>query len=243
MNSFQQHPSIDYTFRPISYWASPTEILAAALRNVKGRNRRSMIRDYLKADKLEQLDEKLLVDSLEPQSRTNLGLIHPSFMGGEYLPAYKPGEVEIARIELQSTTCDVISVRARSSGSRILYRVCDEYGTDFAPPQSTSRRPFSLAEFIHFLDAITRAESGEPSWSRFGFVLSFNQGNLECGSDLENLKDFTRVESDAYPDLRCHYAMVFDQWYPTQPIIRTTNDDRLLVGTWLTDSTSRLLQK
>ena len=213
MNFCEQYPSIDYSFRPVSYWASPVDILAAALRNVKGRNRRAMIRDYFMAGNLEQLDENLLVDSLETESRTNLGLIHPSFMGSEYLPSYKPGEVEIARIELESTTCDVVSVRARSSGSRILYRVCDEYGTDFEPSQNSSRRPFSLAHFIHFLDAINRAGSNEPSWTQFGFVLSFNQGNLECGSDLQDLKDFTRVESDVYSDLGCHYAMLFDRWY------------------------------
>jgi hypothetical protein len=185
-----------------------------------------MIRDYFMAGNLEQLDENLLVDSLETESRTNLGLIHPSFMGSEYLPSYKPGEVEIARIELESTTCDVVSVRARSSGSRILYRVCDEYGTDFEPSQNSSRRPFSLAQFIHFLDAINRAGSNEPSWTQFGFVLSFNQGNLECGSDLQDLKDFTRVESDVYSDLGCHYAMLFDRWYAARglPSSRATND-------------------
>lgn len=37
---------------------------------------------------------------------------HPSFVGGEYLPDYKANEVQIARIELQSTTTDVISIRA-----------------------------------------------------------------------------------------------------------------------------------
>jgi hypothetical protein len=216
MNYCEQYPSIDYTFRPVSYWPSPTDILAAALRNVQGRNRRAMIRDYFAAGKLEQLDETLLADSLEAKRRTILGLIHPSFMGGEYLPAYKNGEVEIARIELQSTTCDVVSVRARFSGSRILYRVCDEYGTKFEPPQSTSRRPFSLAEFIDFLNAVSQAESSEPSWMEFGFPLSFNQGNLECGADLETLKDFTRIESDVYPELECHYAMLFDRWYATQ---------------------------
>jgi hypothetical protein len=44
---------------------------------------------------------------------------------------------------------------------------------------------------------------------QFGFVLSFNQGNLECGSDLENLKDFTRIESDVYQELECLHSMIF----------------------------------
>ena len=52
--------------------------------------------------------------------------------------------MEIARIELASTTSDVISVRARPAGARILYRVRDEYETEFKLPQKSSRRPFSL---------------------------------------------------------------------------------------------------
>ena len=50
------------------------------------------------------------------------------FMGGEYLPPVKKGEVEIARISLESVSGDQISVRARRSGGRISYSIVDEYG-------------------------------------------------------------------------------------------------------------------
>jgi len=53
----------------------------------------------------------------------------------------------------------------------------------------------------------------EPSWNRFGFVLLYNQCNLECGTDLETLRDFTRVQSDYYPDLASHYCRVIEEWY------------------------------
>jgi len=59
---------------------------------------------------------------LEPKesmrAREGLGAIHPSFMGGEYLPGYRRNEVEIVRIELDSTTSDVISLRARPIGRK-----------------------------------------------------------------------------------------------------------------------------
>src|SRR5580704_12193435 len=119
-------------------------------------------------------------------------------MGGEYLPNYRRQEVEIARIALASTTSDVISVRARPTGSRIKYRLLDEYNTEFCLPQKTSCRPFSLRELIRFLDSVEQ-EDVDPSWNRFGFVLSSNQCNLECGTDLETLRDFTSVSSDFYP--------------------------------------------
>jgi hypothetical protein len=56
-------------------------------------------------------------------------------------------------------------------------------------------------------------EVSEPSWNQFGFVLSSNQCNLDCGGDLEDLRDFTRVESDYYPDLASHYAEAIEEWY------------------------------
>jgi hypothetical protein len=133
-------------------------------------------------------------------------------MGGEYLPDYGHDEVEIARIELESTTGDVISVRARPRGKRIQYSVCDEYQVEYRLPQKTSIRPFSLREIIRFLDSVEHPEA-DPEWGRFGFVLSFNQTNLDCGADLETLEDFTRVGSDFYPELGRHYARVIDEWY------------------------------
>jgi hypothetical protein len=113
-----------------------------------------MIRHYYAAGKLDQFSDELLRDSLSDEARTSLGKIHPTFMGGEYLPNYGRQEVEVARIALASTTSDVISLRARASGSRIKYRVVDEYQTKFQLLQETSSRPFSLRELIRFLDSV-----------------------------------------------------------------------------------------
>ena len=44
-----------------------------------------------------------------------------------YLPNLRVGEVEIARISIESTTGDVTAVYARKLGERIHYRVVDEY--------------------------------------------------------------------------------------------------------------------
>jgi hypothetical protein len=194
------YADIDYEFRPESFWTAASDLLGAILRNVKGKNRREMIRDYYEAGKLDQFSDELLSDSLNDEARISLSKIHPTFMGGEYLPNYSRQEVEIACIALASTTSDVISLRARPTGSRIKYRVVDEYNTEFCLPQKTSSRPFSLRELIRFLDSVDHPEV-DPSWKCFGFVLSYNQCNLDCGTDLETLQDFTSVSSDFYPDL------------------------------------------
>jgi hypothetical protein len=206
------YSAINYDFRPESYWDPARNPLEAALRNVKGRNRREMIRDYDSNGLLPALSDNLLRDTLEEDTRRSLDLIHPSFMGGEYLPDYRRDEVEIARIELQSTTSDVISIRARPRGKRIEYSVCDEYQVEYRLPQKTSREPFSLRDLIRFLDSVEHPEH-DPEWKRFGFVLSFNQTSLDCSGDLEVLKDFTSVDSDFYSELGRHYARGISDWY------------------------------
>ena len=213
MSILKFYSAINYDFRPESYWTPARSSLEAALRNVKGRNRRAMIRDYHFRGLLPALSDDLLQDTLDEDTRKSLDLIHPSFMGGEYLPNYARCEVEIARIELESTTSDVISLRARPAGSRVRYRLVDEYQTEFRLPQQMSARPFFLRELIWLLDSVERVEVIDPSWNRFGFVLSYNQCNLECGSDLESLRNFTRVSSDYYPELASHYSEAIEEWY------------------------------
>ena len=103
----------DCEFRaPSSYREPPASVLAAVLRNLKGSERRAMIRIYFKQGRLDELLPELTCDELNQESRERLGRIHPSFMGGEYLPGYRANEVEIVRMEFRSTTADVVSIRA-----------------------------------------------------------------------------------------------------------------------------------
>jgi hypothetical protein len=119
---------------PRLLWTTSANPLEAMLRKLKGRRRREMVRDLYAAGKLEGLSDKLLTDSLDDEARERLSQIHSTFMGGRYLPDYGRNEIKIARIELESTTCDVISVLARQSGSRIEYSLVDEYESEFTLP-------------------------------------------------------------------------------------------------------------
>lgn len=195
---------IDYEFRPRSYW-EVADPLAAVLLNVKGTNRRRMIIDYWKAGKFEELEKELRTATLSEGLIQQLGRIHPSFMGGEYLRDYRRRETEIARIELQSTTGDVISIRARPVGKRICYSIVDEYDTEFEQARQTSQTPFTLGEFIQFVD-----ESGYPD-SPPGLALTNNEANAG-DSPREELRHFTTVSSDVYPQLFEHFEHVFADW-------------------------------
>jgi hypothetical protein len=85
------YDGVDYDFRPESFWVL-ADPLAAIIRNVKGRRRREMIRDDYAAGKLDDLCNELLSHSLDEEARRSLGQIHPTFMGGEYLPNYRRHE-------------------------------------------------------------------------------------------------------------------------------------------------------
>ena len=73
------------------------------------------------------LSEFLLKDNLSQDERNNWGRIHPSMMGGEYLPDLEEHEIEIARISIASVTYDQVSIRAKRDGDMICYSVIDEY--------------------------------------------------------------------------------------------------------------------
>lgn len=73
-----------------------------------------------------------------------------------------------------------------------------------------------MGELIGLLNATAEPGLSDPEWSRFGFVLSFNLYNLDGGSYLEDLENFTRVTSDVYPQLGKRYSRVIAEWYAAQ---------------------------
>ena len=205
--SSNRFENIDYDFRPQSYWEA-VDPLQAILVNVKGTRRRQMIRDYWEAGAIAELEKGLLRDNLREEDRIGLGKIHPSFMGGEYLPDYAEGEVEIARIELESTTADVISIRVKKEGERIAYLIVDEYETEFNILPTHSDKPLTLSELVSLIDGATEEGS---------LGLYYTQMNYEGGERsiewLDQMRHFTRVESVFYPQLNLHYEKLLDLWY------------------------------
>lgn len=202
--------NIDYSFRPASY-SQPQDALQAILVNVQGACRRRMIRDYWAAGRLDGLADVLLKDVLPEDARRDFGALHPAFMGGEYLPGFKVGEFEIARIELQSVMADVTSIRARARGKRILYSIHDEYETEFEVSPASSSKPLNLQQVIGLIDAAGEGQSLALQYTAMNF------GSYD-GSEksLNELKQFTTVESVFYPQLSLHYALLTDSWLAEQ---------------------------
>lgn len=208
--------------RPQSYWEH-NDPLAQILANVSGKARRQMIRDFWNAGAIDQLEDTLLKDDLDTAERESLGRIHPFFMGGEYLPQRLPGEVTIVRIDLESTTHDVIELRARPlPDGTIKLRWVDEYENDFShePYPDVIEQPFSFKELKDFIEA-TCPNNGDA------LPLAYNKGGCwdESYSQAESLRYFTNFDSEFYPELSDWVKQVVDAWIEGKLELEEVEDD------------------
>jgi len=198
---------IDLDYRPRDYfWAADLKVPLPS--SIAGEARRQLVRTLVEAGS--PVPDGLDAAVLDEETRQMWGRLHPSNMGGEYLPPLRKGEVEIARISLQSVTADQISVRARRLGRRIGYCVVDEYGSDIAtyvchPASSVS--PFSLGELIALME--TAHEGGS-------IILPILTANMSGGSTPTALATFITVTSDFYADLEPYYRAQTDAWLEEQ---------------------------
>ena len=205
--SSRHFKDIDYSFCPKSYWEA-VDPLHAILATVRGTERREMIRALWQAGRMDKLPDSCLEKLLSEKAVHSIGRIHPTFMGGEYLPDFKTKEVEIARVELKSTTADVISVRAAPKKCRIVYSIVDEYEFDFQVSPASSTKPLTLGELVGMMDKAVDGESLGTIYTSSNYdSCSPNIEQLDC------LRSFTRVKSDFYPQLSLHYESVTDRWY------------------------------
>jgi hypothetical protein len=188
-------------YRPHAYWGAP----AARFANVKGEQRRQAIERAIAEGRLEDMPSELRADVLSPELRDQVGSIDPSYMGGEYLPDYLPGEVEIARVALRSTTGDITSIRARKVGKRIRYRVVGGYEDAYRVSPQSSSLPLTLGQVIRLID--TTMNGG-------GFVglAGTARDSLFDGSNHEELATFVHVSSPFYPELEVWYEEEAAEW-------------------------------
>jgi hypothetical protein len=90
---------------PVPHEVGPVRSHRADVARVEaktGEQRRQSIKEALATGDTEDMDDWLRQDSLNDGTREYIGRVHPMFMGGGYLPDYRPGEVGIARVALKS---------------------------------------------------------------------------------------------------------------------------------------------
>ena len=177
---------IDLNFRPSSYF-KPRRLEQYLLSQVKGGMLKRKLQTLFEEGRHSEVKTLVGSTGISENDRKALEAFHPMFMGGNYLPDTEHGEVEIARIRIESTTYDVTSVFARSDKGVIRYRVVDEYDgeTLAGKTETVSEKPLTLCEVADFF---------LTAWPLMG-VLEMN-----FGGDLKASLDFFVAESDFYPE-------------------------------------------
>ena len=154
-----------------------------------------------------------LQGSLTENERAVFTSVHPWLMGGEYLPDALTNEVEIARIVMKSVTMDVVSIRARRTKHRIVYRIVDEYTDEereykFKVSPKTSLRPLKLRQLIAMIDGA--AENGLVGHAR----AVLNDQGYGAPKDIWN---FETAASTFYPQLAIWYDECNAEWLKAAP--------------------------
>jgi len=196
---------IDLSYQPRTYFG-PFPLETLPLARVRGQARRELLRAQLVAHEDHSMLD-LVASLFDEMDRETLGRIHPALMGGEYLPPFLPNETEIARISLQSTTADQISVRARRVADGIVYRIVDEYeesSPDYVCKPARSKRPLAFRQLIMLIDGAL------PDG---GAALSHLYGNVAAQGDPWRLRNFVRVSSEYYPQLASYYDHRVAAWF------------------------------
>jgi hypothetical protein len=192
-------PGIDLTYRPRNYfWAADLKVPLPS--SIAGETRRQLVRALMERDAAipDGLDAAVLDEAMREAWRG----LHPSNMGGEYLPPFRKGEVEIARISLRSVTADQISIRARRVREQIRYQIVDEYALKYLCHPVSSDTPLCLGELVALM------EHASTGGSIIFPILAMNSRD----STPTELGSFITVTSDFYPDLGSYYRALTDAW-------------------------------
>jgi hypothetical protein len=201
-----EQSQIDEGYRPDRYFG-PANLETHLLSTIKGAERRSLVASRLRNGNASFADG-LAEPSLPEDRRASWGAMHPAMMGGEYLPDRRAGELEIARITIQSVTQDVACVYASQGRGRIRYRVVDEYQDDNIQGRGrrTSLRPLTLGEVT---DLILDAWDLIP-------LLEFRAS--DGGRSLEDNLAWFSGESAFYTDFDALLRARVEAWWATREV-------------------------
>jgi len=174
-----------FAFRPLTYFA-PRRLEAHLVGQIRNAALRSRFVELLRMGQTDRLRELLGSAGLDMELQRSLESMHPQLMGGNYLSETEDGELEVARIAIDSTTRDVTAVYARMDDGEIELRVVDEYNGDTLSGKTTRRTasPLSLGELV---------DSFFAAWP----LDELCDCNFE--DDLEGQLGFFDGQSDFYP--------------------------------------------
>lgn len=177
---------IDLNYQPEGYFR-PAGLRQHLITQVKDAAVRAHLERLLEHGDFEALDEFLGDTGVLKEDLEGLQSIHLSVMGDNYLPDLENGEVEIARIEIASTTGDVTSLYAKKLCDSYEFRVVDEYEGDTLSDNTTMKAelPLTLGQMVDFFF---------EAWPLID-VLEMN----DLHDDIESALRFFLARSEFYP--------------------------------------------
>jgi hypothetical protein len=192
---------IDLNFRPKGYFW-PLNLSTHVVSSIKGVQRKAYVKEMFGEGREGELPPITIQSALPPDLRRATGAMHPSLMGGEYLPDQQENEIEIARITIASTTSDVTSVYALRGNGDIQYRAVDEYEGDTLSDQTVfnSKLPLTLGELADFFLG---------AWDLIG-VLEMNFESNRYPAD--EVRSFFEASSEFYPDFQVLIGQRVETW-------------------------------
>jgi hypothetical protein len=202
------YAELDLEFRP-SDRLFPMTAEKLLLSRVKGTWRREILTLAVAEDYLNEVDPFFTRVSLNDDDRRARAAVHPTFMGGEYLPDFEEGEIEVARLDLRTITADAISIRLRRLPIGFAYRIVDEYmdesenGLLEAPTAVLSDVPLTLAEFGAFVVRASRLREFCDA-DRF--------------DDVDEAQAFVCASSEFYPEFSTYITATIAALHPAREL-------------------------
>jgi hypothetical protein len=196
---------LDLNFRPQSYFW-PMNERSHVVSAIKGAERRAYVERMIAEGREAELPPDLLQSNLRPEELRATIAVHPSFMGGEYLPDRQEKEIEIARITIASVTQDVTCIYASRVGDDFTYRTVDEYEGDTLTEARacSSRLPLTVNELTDFF---------LQAWDLL-MVLDMNFGS--DGRRADEVRAFFWGSSEFYPGFKALIAHRVEEWLKPQ---------------------------
>ena len=196
--AFKLGRGIDANYRPKKYFYDFDTGLPVKGAMLQAAYRRAVSEsDHMAAEAI------LLNSPTNDRERRFLGSLHPSLMGGLYLPDRVHSEVEVARVTIASTTMDVTCIFASPTAEGISFRVVDEYEgeTLSQPAQMIAGEPLKLRELINFFFSC---------WDLTGCL----EGNFaDWGYPRDEIHSFiVSANSDFYPQFSGAVHRYIDWW-------------------------------
>jgi hypothetical protein len=205
------------------------------LQNITGERRREAVHrewlDWLNATpRRRMLPERWRADRLPPAEAARWAAEYPTLrVGGEYLPRYRRGEVEIARLVLDTRPMIVYSVRAFAAkpavgarpqassrnaaplGALRDVRIVDEYGTTLTHDVVPHGAPLSLRELIRGIDGV-RSSTLPTHPEHLPFPEALVLEGVALSRPSRRLHSFVHVSSAVYPELQTFYRKRLAWW-------------------------------